>query len=93
MNRPVRIKLDYQTGESNKESARDTAINRRDAEYKNKIKQNAQNKNTKEHNLIAGDHVPLKRRKANKWSTALEPAFYIVTRVDRSSIAAMQEEN
>ena len=83
MNRPVRIKLDYQTGESNKERARDTAINRRDAEYKEKIKQNARNRNTKEHNLITGDHVLLKRRKTNKWSTAFEPAFYIVTRVRR----------
>ena len=55
---------------------------------KKKIKVNAQNKNTKEHNFITGDHVLLKRRKTNKWSTAFEPAFYIVTQVDSSSIVA-----
>ena len=70
------------------ERTRDTVINRRDVEYKEKIKVNAQNKNTKENNFITGDHVLLKRRKTNKWSTAFEPAFYIVTRVDGSSIAA-----
>ena len=88
MNRQVRTKLDYQTTEDNVNNIHDTIINRRDAEYKDKIKVNAQNKNTKEHNFITGDHVLLKRRKTNKWSTAFEPAFYIVTRVDGSSIVA-----
>ena len=88
MNRKVRTKQDYQTTEDRVESTRDTFINRRDAEYKEKIKVNAQNKNTKEHNFVTGDHVLLKRRKRNKWSTAFEPAFYIVTRVDGSSLAA-----
>ena len=49
---------------------------------------NAQNKDTKAHNFITGDYVPLKRRNTNKWSTAFEPAFYIVTQVDGSSIVA-----
>ena len=64
--------------EGNKESTRDTAMNRRDAEYKGKIKKKTRNKNTKEHNLITGDHVLLKRKKTNKWSTAFDPAFYIL---------------
>ena len=88
MNRQVRTKLDYQTTEDNVNNIHDTIINRRDAEYKDKIKVNAQNKNTKEHNFITGDHALLKRRETNKWSTAFKPAFYIVTRVDGSSIVA-----
>lgn len=88
MNRQLRTKLDYQTTDDSVEGTRDTVMNRRDAEYKEKIKLNAQNKNTKEHNFITGDHVLLKRRKTNKWSTASEPAFYIVTGIDGSSIAA-----
>ena len=46
-----------QTTEDSVNSIRDTVINGRDAEYKDKIKVNAQNKNTKEHNFITGDHV------------------------------------
>ena len=47
MNRPVRTKLDHQRKESNHGNARDTMINRKDNEYKEKFKQNAHNKNTK----------------------------------------------
>ena len=43
---------------------------------------------TKEHNFIIGDHALLKQKKKSKWSTVYEPAFYVITRVDRSSIAA-----
>ena len=87
-NRQVRTKLDYQTEENSKESTRDKAINRRDAAYKEKIKKNAQNKNTKERNFIIGDHVLLKRKRENKWSAAFEPTFCIVTLADGSSIGA-----
>ena len=87
MNRQVRTKLDHQTRESS-ENARDTAINERDERYKEKLKQNAENRNTKAHNFIVGDHVLLKQKKRNKWSTAYEPAFYTVIRTDGSSIAA-----
>ena len=84
----MRTKLDHQTRESNHESARDSAVNKRDKEYKQKTKQNAQNKNTKQHNFTIGDHVLLKQKKTNKWSTAFEPAFYTITQIDSSSIAA-----
>ena len=87
MNRQVRTKLDHQTRESS-ENARDTAINERDERYKEKLKQYAENRNTKAHNFIVGDHVLLKQKKKNKWSTAYEPAFYTVIRTDGSSIAA-----
>ena len=88
MNRQVRTRLDHQTRESNHENARDTAVNKRDEEYKQKIKQNAQNKNTKQHDFIIGDHVLLKQKKTNKWSTAFEPAFYTRTQISGSSTAA-----
>jgi hypothetical protein len=52
------------------------------------MRDNTRNRNTKERNLTIGDHVLLKQSKKNKWSTAYEPWFYIVTRVDGSSIAA-----
>ena len=88
MNRQVRTELDHQTRDSNHESDRDTAVNKRDEEYKQKIKQNAQNKNTKQHNFIIGDHVLLKQKKKNKWSTSYDPAFYTKTQINGSSIAA-----
>lgn len=87
MNRQIRTKLDHQAKECN-ENPRDTAIDKRDEKYKDKIKQNAEHRNTKEHNFLVGDHVLLKQKKRNKWSTAFEPAFYRVTRIDGSSIAA-----
>ena len=83
MNRQVRTKLDHQTRESS-ENARDTAINDRDERYKEKLKQNAENRSTKAHNFIVGDHVLLKQQKRNKWSTAYEPAFYTVIRTDQA---------
>ena len=55
---------------------------------KKRSKLNAENRNTKEHTFVVGDHVLLKQKKRNKWSTVYEPAFYIVTRTDGSSIAA-----
>ena len=88
MNRQVRTKLDHQTRESNHENARNTAVNKRDEEYKQKIKQNAQNKNTKQHDFIIGDHVLLKQKETNKWSTAFEPAFYTITQINGLGIAA-----
>lgn len=39
-------------------------------------------------NFIVADHVLLKQKKRNKWSTASEPTFYTVTRTEGSSIAA-----
>ena len=87
MNRQVRTKLDHETRESS-EIPCDTAINERDERYNEKLKQNVENRNTKAHNFIVGDHVFLKQQKSNKWSIAYEPAFCNVTRTDRSSIAA-----
>lgn len=88
MNRPVRTKLDHQTKAINDKDARDAIINRKDDKYKERIKRNATNRNTQEHNFRIGDHVLLKQGKKNKLSTAYEQTFYIVTCIDGSSIAA-----
>ena len=45
-------------------------------------KQQAENKNTRQHTFVVGDYVLLKQTKRNKWSTAYEPAFYIIYRID-----------
>ena len=88
MNRHVRTKLDYQHRKEDVESMRDIAVNERDEAYKDRLKKNAENRNTKRHTFIIGDYVLLKQAKKNKWSTAYEPAFYTIYRIDGSSIAA-----
>ena len=60
-NRQVRTKLNHQLRESS-ENACDTAINERDERYKEKLKQYADNRNSKAHNFIVGDHVLLKQK-------------------------------
>ena len=88
MNRKVRTKLDYQPGTSENQIQKSESINQHDREYKLKVKSNAENRNTRPHNITLGDYVLLKQMKKNKYSTAFEPAFYIVYRIDGSSIAA-----
>ena len=62
MNRQIRTKLDHQARECH-ENPRDTAIDKQDEKYKDKIKQNSENRNTKEHNFLVGDHVLLKQKR------------------------------
>ena len=63
-------------------------VNERDFEYKEKVKKRAENRNTRDHNFIVGDYVLLKQAKRSKWTTAYEPNFYKIYRIDGSSIAA-----
>jgi len=86
MGREVRTKLDAITITDNSDTQ--IMINERDKKYKEKIKENAENRNTKEHNYIVGDYVLLKQSKKTKWTTAYEPAFYIIYKVKGSTIAA-----
>lgn len=88
MNRPVRTKLDHQVRSSDSKNQKDAKINRNNVEYKNKMACGVHKRNVKEHKFIVGDHVLLKQKEINKLSTAYEPAFYVVIRVDGSSIAA-----
>ena len=88
MNRKVRTKLYYQPGISENQLPKNEIINQHDKEYKMKVKSNAENRNTRPYNVTLGDCVLLKQMKNNKYSTAFEPAFYNVYKIDGSSIAA-----
>lgn len=85
MNRDVRTKLDKLQPDATDEV--NSSMNEKDDKYKDKLKAYA-DKGSKEHKFVVGDYVLLKQVKANKWSTAYEPAFYVVYRIDGSSIAA-----
>ena len=87
MNRQVRTTLDH-TNPKEEKTKRDRKMDEKDKEYKEKLKMQKENRNTSEHKLVVGDYVLLKQSKRNKWTTAFEPAFYIVYRIDGSSIAA-----
>ena len=84
MNRTVRTKLDYENRISNT-SDKEKLINERDRQYKEKVKQKAENKNTKEHSFDVGDHVFLEQPKKNKWSTEYEPEIYIIYKIKRTN--------
>ena len=43
---------------------------------------------SKEHNFVVGDHVLLRQRKRNKWSTPYAPVFYTVIKISGSAITA-----
>ena len=88
MNRQVRTKLDHQRRDEGTENTQDMLINNKDREYKDKLKRNAENKNTRRHNFIIGDYVLLRQTKRNKWSTAYKPTFYTIYRINGSTIAA-----
>ena len=55
INRTVRTKLYYENRISNM-SNKEKLINERDRQYKEKVKQNAENKKTKERAFDVGDH-------------------------------------
>ncbi|CAG2246282.1 unnamed protein product [Mytilus edulis] len=87
--RRVRTKLGY-IPRTNKDEdiANDKKINEKDKSYKDKIKHQAENRNTRKHNLKIGDYVLLEQNKRDKWTTAYEPAFYVVFVVNGSTIGA-----
>lgn len=88
MNRNIRTKLDYHNGKSARTNFDDFGVNEQDKRYKQRAKENAENKNTKEHNYKINDYVLLKQPKTNKWSTEYEPVFYIIYKINGSSISA-----
>ena len=60
-----------------------------DAEYKQKIKLNRESRrNIHEANLLLGDYVLVKQPRRNKWTTAYEPTFFIITNIAGSQIIA-----
>ena len=50
-----------------------------------KIKSNAENKNTKTHDLAIGDYVLVEQDKMNKWTAPYESTAYIVHEIRGSS--------
>ena len=88
MNREVRIKLDdINNTRDNHSTANEIEIAERDRKYKETMKLNAENRNTRGHTFQLNDYVLLKQRKANKWTTEFEPAFYIVFKIEGSKIS------
>lgn len=92
MNRIVQTKLDYEC--RTKKRKRDEAlINERDKQYKERMKQNAENKNTKENNFRVGDYVFLEQAKRNKWTSPYEHDIYIIYKIDGSTISARRKRD
>lgn len=83
----VRTKLDYIEPEPQR-NEKDDLIDRRDAEYKQKMKQQREGRKTRENNLLLGDYVLVKQPRKNKWSTPYEPVFYVVCNIHGSQITA-----
>ena len=85
MNRPVRTKLDY-TVPRKERSRRDKMMDEKDRQYKEKMIDDGGS--SREHNFVMGDHVLLRQRKTNKWSTPYVPVFYTVIKISGSAITA-----
>ena len=83
----VRTKLDHIQPKVQR-SEKDDIIDERDAVYKQKMKQNREDKNTGQGRRLLGDYVLVKQEKRNKWSMPYEPVFYIVHKINGSRITA-----
>ena len=51
-------------------------MDKKDSQYKEKMEN--EGVSSKGHNCAVGDHVLLRQRQVNKWSTLYEPVFYTV---------------
>ena len=81
--RTIRTKLYYTPPIQEKPNRQDQLINRRDDQYK----ANMSNKiPAKEYSFIQGDYALLKQRKINKWTTPFEAAFYMVIKIQGSTV-------
>ena len=85
MNRPIRTKLGY-TVPRTESSSRDKMMDKKDRQYKEKMAD--EGGSSKEHKFVVGDHVLLRQRKRNKWSTPYDPVFYTVIKISGSAITA-----
>ena len=83
----VRTKLDYIEPDP-QSNEKDDIIDRRDAEYKQKMKQQRERRKTRESNLLLGDYVLVMQPRKNKWSTPCEPVLYVVCSIHASQITA-----
>ena len=80
----VKIKLDYNEPEPQK-NEKDGITDHREAEYKRKMKQQREGRQTRENNLLLGDYVLVKQPRKNKWSTPYELVFYVVCSLCRDA--------
>ena len=81
MDRKVRAKLDYVQPDSITGKVKQCKVNNRDLAYKMKFKSNAENRNTKYHNLTVWEHVLFQQTKINKWTPPYEPKHYRVYKI------------
>ncbi len=86
--REIRTRIDYEHPDDQVNMGVNSDIDRRDAEYKRKMKEQRENKQYQKNNLILGDYVLVKQPKRNKWSTEFEPIFYMVIEIEGSKITA-----
>ena len=82
--RPIRTRLDHKNARKTDHSEKDKEIDERDKEYKKRMTH--QKRNATKHKFALKDYLLLKQKKTNKWTTAFELAFYIITKVQGSSI-------
>ena len=93
MNRHVRTKLDYKSRTMEKPNINEKHVNEQDKQYKERVKENAENRTTKEHDFKVGDYVFLEQTKKNKWSPSYESDVYIMYRIDRSTISVRRRRD
>jgi len=79
----VGVKLDYIEPKPQRDE-KDDIIDCRDAEYKQKMKQQREGRKTK----TLGDYVLVKQPRKNKWSTPYEPVLYVVCSIRGSQVTA-----
>ena len=82
MNRDVKTKLDTNPETETTDELQDE-ISEQDLKYKSKLGiQTNSKRNVKEHTFVIGDYVVLKQKKQNKFSTAYEPSFYVIYKIN-----------
>ena len=70
------------------QSAMEEKINTMDQSYKERMKAQATNRNTKEHSFIIGDYVLVRQQKQNKWTPPYETTLYNITEISGPQITA-----
>ena len=84
LNRPIRTRLNHEKPSSTVQSTKDQLIDNHDNQYKERMRK--YQRNAKEHEFKLGNYFLLKQQKSNKWTTAFEPTFYVVTGIQGSSV-------
>ena len=84
---PARMKLNHIEPEPQRNEM-DDIIDRRDAEYNQKVKQQREGRKTKENTLLLRDYVLATQPRKNKWSTPYKLVFYVVCSIRDSQLTA-----